>query len=169
MNFKSKIIAIFLICTSAVMFVSCESKEQSSDFAYDRVKEEKMMSNDNLNYEDGIAIDSNSKIQETKFISPQIYSKKTNIDQWIKFKTETENKLLSNERQIQKIKNNTNSNAKQLKKALNLEEDNNDLKKQLDEFNLERKSMLEKCMIRIDKDMLDLTSKLNVITIENKK
>lgn len=118
-------------CLLIFLLVSCESKEQKNDSAYDRFKKEKMQPKDSTE----------ELVQITKTTMP--VSKIKHQDEWSLFKLEIENKILKNEARIKEIKSTPNTNAKLLKKVTLLEKDNNDLRQQMIEYNDEAKAKWE--------------------------
>lgn len=161
-NFTSMIITG---CFSAMILVSCESHEQKADDAFERVKEEKMMSKDSNSISKEI-------IQEPKFVTKNASLNgevgQENPDEWAKFKMETENKILANENKIKEIKGIPNTNAKLLKKVTFLEKDNNDLRRQMNEYSKEMKSKWENFKAKMNQDVNEIGIQLKDLTINDK-
>lgn len=159
-NFTTVIILLFF---SVFILFSCKSHEQKADVAFELVKEEKMMPKDS----DSVI----TKITEPvdKKASSDDRNKQENIDEWSKFKIETERKILMNENKIKKIKGIPNVNIELLRKVTFLEKDNNDLRMQLDEYNEEVKMRWEKFKEKINEDANQIGSELNEMTINDKK
>lgn len=147
----------FLIMISFISFISsCQSHEQKADSAFDLVKEEKMMNDDT-----GILIPEVKKIE--------IIKKTEEPDDWSKYKVETEKKIVSNEIKIRAIKNIPNADAKLFKKISALEQQNTDLRRQLNEYAESLKLNLEKFKFTMKQDMEAINSDLNDLTAANKK
>lgn len=156
-NFRSIIISC---CFSLLIFVSCESPEQKTDGAFELVKEEKMMAKDSFIAENEIP----------KVVTKvAIVMKNENVDEWKKFKLETEKKILKNENQIKEIKGMPDSNAKLYRKVATLEKNNNDLRRQMDEYNEEMKMKWASFKVKIDHDVNDIGIELQDIKVNNRK
>lgn len=157
-NFISRIVAI---CTSAMILVSCQSHEQEPDQAFEQVKEEKMFSNKN---------DSDSIIKKIIKEPKKLESalKNENLDEWTTFKMETEKKIRSNENKIKEIKSTPNTDSKLLRAVINLEKDNNDLRKQMDEYKEEMKVKWENFKTKMNHDINEIGIELKDIKINNK-
>lgn len=158
---KPNVTSIIITCfVTAMVLVSCESHEKPADDAFERVKEEKMISNDS-------DIVSKEIIQEPK--KTKLVKKNASPDEWAKFKTETEKKIASNENKIKEIKGIPNANAKLLRKVTILEKENNDLRRQMDEYKEEVKVKWESFKQTINHDVNEIDIELKDITINNKK
>lgn len=157
-NFISRIVAV---CFSVMILVSCESHEQESDDAFEQVKEEKMISNENVS-------DSVIKeiIEEPKILKSAM--KNENLDEWTKFKIETEKKIRTNENKIKEIKGIPNADSKLIRTLISLEKDNNDLRKQMDEYHEEMKVKWENFKTKINHDINKIGIELKDIKINNK-
>lgn len=156
-NFRSIIISC---CFSLMVFVSCESPEQKTDDAFELVKEEKMMAKDSFIAEKEI-----TKVP-TKV---EVVTKNESVDEWKKFKFETEKKILINENKIKEIKGIPDSNNKLYKQVTTLEKDNNDLRRQMDEYNEEMKVKWESFKVKINHDVNEIGIELQDIQVNNKK
>jgi hypothetical protein len=156
-NFTSIIISF---CFSLMIFVSCESPEQKTDEAFEHVKEEKMMAKDSFIAEKEI-----TKVP-TKV---EIVMKNESIDEWKKFKSETEKRILINENKIKEIKGIPDSNTKLYRQVTTLEKDNNDLRRQMDEYNEEMKVKWESFKVKINHDVNEIGIELQDIQVNNKK
>lgn len=156
-NFTSIIISC---CFSLLIFVSCESPEQKTDDAFELVKEEKMMAKDSFN----------PQKEATKVTTKvEIITKNESIDEWKKFKLETEKRIVMNENKIKEIKGIPDSNPKLYRKVTTLEKNNNDLRKQMDEYNEEMKLKWESFKVKINHDVNEIGIELQDITVNNKK
>lgn len=143
-----------------MIFVSCESPEQKTDEAFEHVKEEKMMAKDSFIAEKEI-----TKVQ-TKV---EIVMKNESVDEWKKFKLETEKRILTNENKIKEIKGIPDSNTKLYRQVTTLEKDNNDLRRQMDEYNEEMKVKWESFKVKINHDVNEIGIELQDIQVNNKK
>jgi len=152
---------IVTVCFSVMILVSCESHEQNTDNAFEQVKEEKMISNEN---------DSDSVIKEIIEEPKKLESamKNENPDEWTKFKIETEKKIRANENKIKEIKGIPNADSKLLRTIISLEKDNNDLRKQMDEYYEEMKVKWENFKTKINHNINEIGIQLKDIKINNK-
>lgn len=157
-NFFSRIVTV---CFSVMILVSCESHEQEKDNAFEQVKEEKMTANENIS-------DSVIKeiVEEPKKLGSAM--KNENPDEWTKFKIDTEKKIRTNENKIKEIKGIPNADSKLLRTILSLEKDNNDLRKQMDEYHEEMKMKWENFKTKINHDVNEIGIELKDIKINNK-
>ena len=155
------ILRIVTVCFSVMILVSCESHEQNTDNAFEQVKEEKMISNEN---------DSDSVIKEIIEEPKKLEStiKNENPDEWTKFKIETEKKIRANENKIKEIKGIPNADSKLLRTIISLEKDNNDLRKQMDEYFEEMKVKWENFKTKINHGVNEIGIQLKDIKINNK-
>jgi hypothetical protein len=138
----------------AIITSSCESHETKADEDFTIYKNEKMM-----------AKDSEIKPQETLQVVPKIIQQKKidTYSDWTKFKNETEKKITINENKIKELKNNSAITSKTLKKIIHIEEDNNDLRKQMDDYKEEMKMMWDNFKTKIDEDVTKINAELNDI------
>lgn len=153
----SKIIAS---CFCAILIASCESREQKADDAFDRVKQAKEESAGQ-----GVLVTEISK-QPTASVTIKKIEKP---DEWTAFRGETEKKVAANDTLIKAIKSNPNSSSKMLKKLANLEKDNNDLRKQLDEYREEVKVKWETFKANMNEQANEIEVELKDIRINSKK
>jgi uncharacterized protein YlzI (FlbEa/FlbD family) len=154
-NFISISTKIFLLIT----LISCESREQKSNEAFDQFKEEKMMSKD-------CVLTNLDTFQQTKTLLPLKINE--SLDEWKNFKNEIENKILLNENKIKKLKQTPDADIKLFKKIVRLEKDNDDLKKQLSEYEKEVKENLEKFKEKVEVELSDIGVQLKDISINKK-
>ncbi len=153
----SLIITSYIVVT---VLAACESHEQKADDAFENVKEQKLKMKDTVS----IAKESTPDSVKTESLK-----KAEHPDEWTKFKTETENKIAANEIKIKKIKGIPNANAKLMKQVMSLEKDNNDLRKEMDEYKEEVKVMWENFKTKINHDVNEISIELKDLTINNKK
>lgn len=147
-------------CCCAMAFAACQSPEQKADAAFERVKAEKMLSNDSILVDKALA----EEPKKTEVVKTTIEY----IDKWAKFKLEIEKKIVANDNAIKAIKNSPNANAKLLKKATSLEENNNDLRRQLDVYNQEETLRWETFKAMMDHDVNEIGIALKNLTINDK-
>jgi len=152
--FSSTIIS----CFSAIILISCESHEQKADEVFEHVKEEKMMSKDS-------AIINKALLPPDK---TDPLKKNEYVDEWTKFKMETEKKIVANENLIKEIKTIPNASAKLLKQVTSLEQDNNALRKEMDVYKEEAKLMWENFKTQINHDVNEIGIELKDIKLSNK-
>ena len=94
---------------------------------------------------------------------------KEHLTEWDKFKSETEKKILLNEDLIKEIKGKSNANAKLLKTMVSLEKDNNDLRKNMDQYKEEVKVMWENFKTKMNHDVNEIHIELKDIKDEESK
>lgn len=126
MIFKTKI--IFTITTACFLMLfasSCGQREQKQDDAFDRVKKERMLSNDS-------SFVSEEVIQESMKTEP--VKKIETLDEWTIYKNELEKKIRKNENKIKEIKGLSEGNKSLLRKVNSLEKDNSNLRIELDKY-----------------------------------
>ncbi|OFX20921.1 MAG: hypothetical protein A2033_19615 [Bacteroidetes bacterium GWA2_31_9] len=155
LNIISKILITALLITA---LFSCVSHEQKADEAFDMVKKEKMLSNENYIFSKDENQDSN------KLVIKQIQ----NLDEWAKFKIEMEKKLVINDKKIKELKVIHNSNQNLIRRAENLEEDNNEIRKQMSEYQAEVKLKWENFKTKMNYDVSEIVIELKDIAINNK-
>lgn len=153
----------------AMILISCESQEQNIDGAFNHVKEEKMLTGDSNGFNNEI-IKKRWKREIIKNNSSQnVTNMQENMSEWTKFKIETEKKILINEKRIKDIKGIPVTNSKLIRNVLSLEKDNNDLRRQMDEYNEEVKLKWEIFKAKINHDVNKIGIELKDISINNKK
>lgn len=156
---KSYILRILMYCLLINILPACDSKDQKTDEAFERVKEEKMSSNNSgVNNSDTIKEETKTKLEK----------KVDNCDEWAEFKSETESKILINERKIKEIKNLPNTNGKLFRKVVFIERDNDDLRDQMIQYNKETKERWEKFKMKINQNVSDINLELKEIAINAK-
>lgn len=161
MTLNANTISIILTgCLSAMIFISCGSHEQKPDDAFDRVKKERMISNDS-NFV------SKEIIQES--MKTEVVKKTENPDEWTRFRIETEKKIHLNEKKIKEIRSLPNADASLLRKVSNLEKDNNDQRIRIDKYNEEVKAKWEMFKASMNHNVNEIGIELNTLKINNKK
>lgn len=164
MNLKLNFI-IIIGCSLLTGVVSCESHEQKADEAFDTVKKEKKLTKDTLLTIEDITVE-DIAVEEKK---PEVIKEKEHLSDWDKFKIETEKKILINEELIKEIKGKPNASSKLLKTMISLEKDNNDLRKNMDQYKEEVKVMWEKFKTKINHDANEIHIELKDIKLNNIK
>ena len=161
MTLNANFISIILAgCLSAMILISCGSHEQKPDDAFDRVKKERMISNDS-NFV------SKEIIQES--MKTELVKKTENLDEWTKFKIEAEKKIHMNEKKIKEIRSLPNVNASLLRKVAILEKDNNDQRMRIDKYNEEVKVKWEMFKASMNHNVNEIGIELNAMKLNNKK
>ena len=159
MNLKSNFILI-IGCSLLTGVISCESHEQKADEAFDIVKKEKKSTNDTLLTIEDITA------EEKK---PEVIKEKEHLTDWDKFKLETEKKIMINEDIIKEIKAKPKASSKLLKTMTSLEKDNNDLRKNMDQYKEEAKVMWENFKTKMNHDVNEIHIELKDIKLNNVK
>jgi len=114
-----------LFCLSGFLITSCGPPVQKPDDAFDLIKRERMLSQDSSYVSEEI-IQASLKTEQVKKIEV--------VDEWNKFRLESEKKLRLNGIKILKIKERSNLKASQRRKLAELETENNKLKISLEEY-----------------------------------
>ncbi len=155
----NKINPVIIICYILVtVLAACESHEQKADDAFEKVKSEKLKMKDTIIIMKDVVPNSTKIVQIKKVEAP---------DEWTKFKTETEKKIMANEIKIKQIKSIPNTNSKVMKQLMRLEKDNNELRKNMDQYKEEAKVIWETFKIKINHDVNDINIELKDLTINN--
>ena len=152
--FKYSLLVLFV--------VSCVSHQQKPDDAYDRFKQKKMLTKDSV-------VNNKKILQDALKTDVTVVKKKETTDEWALFRIEIERKIHANENKISEMKSIQNASANLLKRVSVLENNNNDLRKQLDEFNEEVKVKWESFKIKMNHDANEIGIELKAIKINNKK
>jgi hypothetical protein len=161
MIYKVKYIPMILVgCLSVLVLTSCNPHVQKVDDAFDRIKKERMLTADS-NFVSKEIIEESLKTVPVKKVET--------LDEWTKFKQETENKIRINETKIKEIKGLHDANASMLKKVVGLEKDNNDLRKKMDKYNEEVKVKWEMFKASMNHNVNEISIELNALKINGKK
>ncbi|MFI5204251.1 MAG: hypothetical protein ACHQF2_07120 [Flavobacteriales bacterium] len=144
----------------ALLLVSCQSKEQKVDESFEQVKEDKIL------LQDSIMI---GNILFPELEKTVIVTKNLPVDEWTQFETDVERKIVQNENVIKKMKNSPNANTKFFRKLISLEEDNNILRLELDEYNKEMKLKRENFKLNMNQNIADLRVELNELSVNQDK
>lgn len=116
-------IKFLFLLTASILAVSCESHEKKAD-GYVRSKY-------------SIKVDEGEKTTNIKKEVKPSEQKRTVkvLNEWQQFKLDTEKKIHLNEKEIERLKSQAQTTQKMTRKLTDLEEANNDLKIQLNQFN----------------------------------
>jgi hypothetical protein len=156
-NFFSTILTI---CLTVALIASCGPRVQKPDDAFTLVKKERMLSDDS-SFVSKEVIQASMKTLPAKNIEP--------VDEWTKFRLETEKKIHSNENSIQKIKSLPGISNSLRKKLTNLEKDNNNLKMSLNEYPEEVKAKWEAFKSSSSHSANEIGIELNALMTDQKK
>ena len=157
--YTNKIQVVVKCCFAIMLVVSCVSHEQKTDDAYNQFKQEKKISKD--------SIVSNNKILANALKTESVKTKVT-PDNWTVFINEIERKIHSNEYKIREMKSISEANANLLKKVSTLENNNNDLRKQIDEFNEDMNVKLETFKLKLNHDANEISIELKELKLNNR-
>jgi hypothetical protein len=127
-------IIIITSCFTTCLLTSCGSQVQKPADAFDLVKKERMLSDDSSFVSKEI-MQASMKTEAVKKVEI--------VDEWTKFRLETEKKIRMNDTKIQKIKNLPDLKTSTRKKLASLEKDNYNLKSSLEEYQAELKAKWE--------------------------
>jgi hypothetical protein len=135
MSITSRFYPIFLCGTiSLLSLASCGPRVTKADEAFDRVKKERMLSNDSSFVSDKIIQESMKTVLVKKDETP---------DEWTQFKLETERKIRLNDQIIKELESLQNASGNLRRKVASLKKDNNDLKIGFDSYQEEVKAKWE--------------------------
>ena len=161
MNIYHHFIARILTgCLTVILMSYCGPRVQKPDDAFTLVKKERMLSDDS-GYVSKEVIQASMKTEVAK--------KAETVDEWTKFRIETEKKIHSNENSIQKIKNLPDRSNNLRKKLTSLEKDNNNLKMSLNEYPEEVKAKWEAFKSSTSHSANEIGIELNAIMSDQKK
>lgn len=155
-NFASIVITGSL---SIMIVTSCKPQEQKRDDAFDLVKKERMISPDS-------ALLNVVIIQEPT--DTDLLSKTEDIDEWTKFKLETEDKIRLNDNKIEELGNLKNTSASFRRKVKALEKENNELKIKIDKHMEEEKLKREQFKVSMNHNINEIGIEIKAINIKNK-
>lgn len=160
-KYFSRIIVIVLTCCfSAFVMTSCGPRVQKPDDAFDLVKKERMLSQDSSYVSEEI-IQASLKTEQVKKIEV--------VDEWTKFRLETEKKIKLNDIKIQKIKGSADLKASQRRRLASLETDNNNLKSRLEEYPADLKAKWEAYKTSMSHSTKEIGNELNALQAIQKR
>ncbi len=151
----------------SVLFISCESHEQSAD-AFELVKKQKM-SKDTIQKTELLVENKNEPIDIKKSVNIEIKKTPTPIilDDWSVFTLETGKKIKMNESLIKAIKVNPNATTKWIKKAIAFEKVNNNLTQQIEVYKQEEKLRWATFKSKINEETIEISVGLKDLIISN--
>lgn len=159
-NIKIYIVSILTGFILSITLNSCESKVQSANSAFEQIQEDKKTEKDSIFIIKEV-IQEPKKIKKEKAVEM--------VDGWTLFKMEMENTILQNESLVKELKSIPNTNSKLLKKITYLEKDNNDLRKEIDDYKLAEKNNLEIFQSKLRLNANDIKTELVGFEVNNKK
>jgi hypothetical protein len=142
------------------LITSCGPRVQKPDDAFTLVKKERMLSDDS-------SFVSKEVIQAS--MKTETIKKSETVDEWTKFRLETEKKIKLNDSKIQKIKVNSDMKASQRRKLATLEIDNNKLKSRLEEYPADLKAKWEAYKLTMSHSANEIGNELNALQTTQKK
>jgi uncharacterized protein (DUF1800 family) len=152
-----KSIVFITSCLTAGLLISCGQPVQKPADAFDLVKKERMLSVDSSFVSKEI-MQASMKTEAVKKVEI--------VDEWTKFRIETEKKIKMNEAKIQKIKNIPELKANARKKLASLEKDNNNLKSSLEEYQEEIKAKWEAYKSSVNHSANAIGDELSAIKVD---
>lgn len=154
-------LAVFALITLAFsILLSCGSTEQKTNEAFERVKAEKMLSNDSMRVSNAM-LPPPVILEVPKRIEP--------INEEARFYAEIEKKLLASQYTIKALKTDSNSSTKSLKKITKLEAEQNRIKQQLANYKTDTKWRWEKFKTLMNQDIHKMDIALEGISTKNKQ
>ena len=154
MNSNLPIIISFL---SIIALISCDSGQPKPDTAFESFKENKLM------------IKGSDSTDKVIIKNPKKSDQEQNPDDWTKFKAEMERKIIKNEHTIKEIKGIPNGNTELYRKASRIEKDNNELRKQMDDYHKKMQVGVENFKATMYQDMAKISVALKDLAVNNKK
>ena len=142
---------------------SCQSREQKKNEAFESFREEKTMLKDSLAIQKDVLSEEKDLITNRivkKSIKNETIPKVKVMDDWTKFKTETEKKITDNEIKIKQMKGIPDVSLKMLRKVVKEEKANNNLRSKLFSFNHDEKEATEIFKAKMLRDLLEIDNKL---------
>ncbi len=142
---------------------SCQSQEKNKNEAFESFRAKKKMLKDCLAIQKSVLSKDKDLLTERilkKSIKIETILKVKVMDDWTKFKTESEKKITDNESKIKQIKGIPDVSVKLLRKVVKAEKANNDLRNQLSSFNHDEKEGTEIFKAKMLRDLLEIDNKL---------
>ena len=158
--YKNLISGMLTACLTVILITSCGPRVPKPDDAFTLVKKERMMSDDS-SYVSKEVIQASMKTEPVKRTEP--------VDDWTRFRLETEKKIRMNENNIQKIKNLPDMSNSMRKKLTSLEKDNNNLKMTLNEYPDDVKAKWESFKSSTSHNANEISIELNALMTNQKK
>jgi len=146
---------------------SCQSREQKKNEAFESFREEKILLNDSLSIQKDVLSKEKALITNRiikKSIKIETIPKVKILDDWTKFKIESEKKITDNESKIKQIKGIPDVSVKLLRKVVKEENANNNLRNQLSSFNHDEKEATEIFKTKMIRNLVELENRLTEIS-----
>jgi hypothetical protein len=146
---------------------SCQSREQKKNEAFESFREEKILLNDSLSIQKDVLSKEKALITNRiikKSIKIETIPKVKILDDWTKFKIESEKKITDNESKIKQIKGIPDVSVKLLRKVVKEEKANNNLRNQLSSFNHDEKEATEIFKTKMIRNLVELENRLTEIS-----
>jgi hypothetical protein len=160
MHLKKKIVTEIATLFLLAMVVSCTSREQKNDAAFNRVKQEKKETNDSAVVNEAMTFE---------ITRPRSVVKKETTDERTEFKQEITKRIQINQKKIIEIKKSRDNNGDAGKKITELEKQNNGLSITIDEYNKDEKLKWELFKAAINQHVDEIGIELKAIRINNTK
>jgi hypothetical protein len=135
----------------------CETHEQTADDAFERVKEEKLLSGD-----PATPLEVPAPPKAANPASPR----SAPLDKWSQFKQAADAKINENIATVKTIKSLPN-NGKSIKTVIALEKENNELSAKIIAYEVEEKARWEKFETELNADLAAVTEKLKAMKASN--
>jgi hypothetical protein len=161
MKLYKKISSIIITgCITVLLITSCGPRVQKPDDAFTLVKKERMLTDDS-------GFVSKEVIQASMKTEP--VKKTETVDEWTRFRLDSEKKIRQNVNFIEKIKNMPDLSNYTRKKLTSLEKDNNNLKMSLNEYPEEVKAKWEAFKSSMTHSTNEIDIELNALVTNHKK
>jgi phosphoribosylaminoimidazole carboxylase (NCAIR synthetase) len=165
MILKTNIFSKIMACLFVILIMSCQSREQKTDDAFERVKKEKIQTNDSDKINNAMVVQKSKVIPTEKNAVP--VEKNTISDERTQFKTETSKKIQTNQNKIKEMKSLPDAGLN--RKVTSLEKDNNELIIKMEEYNKAEKLKWELFKADMNQHVNEIGIELKAIKINNKK
>lgn len=160
-NLKFKIPSLqILTCCSFALLLSCQSHEQKADSAFEILKHEKEFSHDSL------LIQSELDLQAT---TTEVVHKAVIMSEWELFKNNFEKKTNANDQKIHQLSKLNGVSDRTQKRINNLKQENNDLRKSLNEYREAEKVRWETFKTEMMHNINTIEIELKDISLNSKK
>jgi hypothetical protein len=160
MHLKKNIFTKIAVILLMAVVISCTSREQKNDAAFNRVKQEKKLTNDSAVVNDAMTFE---------IAKPKSVVRKEIIDERTEFKLEIAKRIQINQNKIIEIKKSSDNGGAWGRKIAELENENNGLSITLDEYNKDEKLKWELFKATMNQHVDEIGIKLKTIKINNKK
>jgi len=160
MHLQKKILTKVTVLLLMAVAISCTSREQKNDAAFNRVKQEKKETNDSAVVNEAMTFE---------IRKPKLVIKKEIIDERTEFKQEITKRIQINQNKITEIKKSYDNSGGWGRKIAELENENNGLSITLDEYNKDEELKWELFKATMNQHVDEIGIKLKTIKINNKK